>query len=209
MPIVLPTVEQIEDYLESVEELIVSSLSAATPDLPKVSEAIHRLWQDVLRHSPQAVPASLKGLGAFEVPPPPPPPPPPRTFWENSAEWVADHPWTTAAGIGVGVVGAGLLVGYAHPRIKHRARVGVRKHAPAASTERRQVIGECSPRISDPIVAMIVWSGGSQSGPHTYMPLKLYACSLSWWPRAKTVHLGHGLRTQCEALTSLMIRLFV
>ena len=77
MPLVLPTIEQIEDYLESVEELVVSSLSAATPDLPKVSEAINRLWQDVLRHSPQAVPASLKGLGAFEVPPPPPPPPPP------------------------------------------------------------------------------------------------------------------------------------
>ncbi|KAI0723722.1 hypothetical protein C8T65DRAFT_564061 [Cerioporus squamosus] len=139
MPLVLPTVEQIEDYLESVEELIVSSLSAATPDLPKVSEAINRLWQDVLRHSPQAVPASLKGLGAFEVPPPPPPPPPPKGFWESTAGWVADHPWTIA-GIGISFVGAGLLVGYAHPRFRHRARVGARKHAAAASTERRQVV---------------------------------------------------------------------
>lgn len=146
MPLVLPTIEQIEDYLESVEELVVSSLSAATPDLPKVSEAINRLWQDVLRHSPQAVPASLKGLGAFEVPPPPPPPPPPKGFWESTADWVADHPWTTA-GISVGFVGAGLLVGYAHPRFRHRTRVGARKHAAAASTERRQVIGECSPCI--------------------------------------------------------------
>ena len=144
MPLLLPTIEQIEDYLESVEELVVSSLSAATPDLGQVSEAIHRLWQDVLRHSPQAVPATLKGLGAFEVPPPPPPPPPPKSFWENTADWVADHPWTTA-GIGVGVVGAGLLVGYASPRIHRRARVGARKHAAggaAPSTERRQVISE-------------------------------------------------------------------
>ncbi|RDX47034.1 hypothetical protein OH76DRAFT_1406420 [Lentinus brumalis] len=133
----LPTIEQIEDYLESVEELIVSSLSAATPDLPKVSEAINRLWQDVLRHSPQAVPASLKGLGAFEVPPPPPPPPPPKGFWESTADWVIEHPWTTA-GITVGFVGAGLLAGYAHPRFR-RTRVGARKHA-AASAERRQVV---------------------------------------------------------------------
>ncbi|TBU46448.1 hypothetical protein BD309DRAFT_988818 [Dichomitus squalens] len=141
MPLLLPTIEQIEDYLENVEDLIVTSLSAATPDLGQVSDAIHRLWQDVLRHSPQAVPASFKGLGAFEVPPPPPPPPPPSSVWENTANWVADHPWTTA-GIGIGVVGAGLLVGYASPRIHRRTRVGTRKHAAAASTDRRQVIGE-------------------------------------------------------------------
>ena len=143
MPAVLPTIEQIEDYLKSVEELVVSSLSAATPDLPRVSEAIHRLWQDVLRHSPQAVPATLKGLGAFEVPPPPPPPPPPKSFFEDAADWVADHPWTIA-GLGVSVLGAGLLVGYASPRLRHKTRVGGRKHATAvANTERRQVIGEC------------------------------------------------------------------
>ncbi|KAI0807956.1 hypothetical protein C8Q74DRAFT_1190051 [Fomes fomentarius] len=140
MPVVLPTIEQIEDYLETVEQLVLSSLSAATPDLPKLSEAINRLWQDVLRHSPQAVPASLKGLGAFELPPPPPPPPPPKGFWESTVDWVADHPWTTAS-ISVGFIGAGLLVGYTHPRIRHRTRVGARKHpAAATSSERRQVI---------------------------------------------------------------------
>ncbi|KAJ2967894.1 hypothetical protein NUW54_g13373 [Trametes sanguinea] len=138
MPLVLPTIEQIENYLHDVEELVINSLSAATPDLPRVTEAINRLWQDVLRHSPQAMPA-LKGLGAFEVPPPPPPPPPPKSFWENSADWVADHPWTTA-GIGVGIIGTGLLVGYASPQIRRRARVGAKKHASAASTERRQVV---------------------------------------------------------------------
>ena len=44
---VFPTIEQIEDYMESLEELLFSSLQAATPDLPRVSEAIHRLWEDV------------------------------------------------------------------------------------------------------------------------------------------------------------------
>ncbi|KAI9061481.1 hypothetical protein FKP32DRAFT_1631088 [Trametes sanguinea] len=138
MPFVLPTIEQIENYLHDVEELVINSFSAATPDLPRVTEAINRLWQDVLRHSPQAMPG-LKGLGAFEVPPPPPPPPPPKSFWENSADWVADHPWTTA-GIGVGIIGTGLLVGYASPQIRRRARAGAKKHASAASTERRQVV---------------------------------------------------------------------
>ncbi|KAI0672714.1 hypothetical protein C8Q78DRAFT_990143 [Trametes maxima] len=131
MPLALPTIEQIEDYLQQVEDLVVSSLSAATPDLPKVSDAVHRLWQDVLRHSPQAIP-NIKGLGAFEVPPPPPPPPPPASFWESTADWIADHPWQTAS-LGVGIIGTGLLVG-------RRARVGVKKHAHTANGERRQVV---------------------------------------------------------------------
>ncbi|CDO77931.1 hypothetical protein BN946_scf184679.g10 [Trametes cinnabarina] len=138
MPFVLPTIEQIENYLHDVEELVVSSLSAATPDLPRVTEAINRLWQDVLRHSPQAMPG-LKGLGAFEVPPPPPPPPPPKSFWENSTEWIADHPWTTA-GIGVGIIGTGLLVGYASPHIWRRTRAGIKRQASPARTDRRLVV---------------------------------------------------------------------
>ncbi|KAI0332567.1 hypothetical protein GY45DRAFT_1246518 [Cubamyces sp. BRFM 1775] len=141
MPIALPTIEQIEDYLHKVEDIVASSLSAATPDLPKVTEAIHRLWQDVLRHSPQAMPA-LKGLGAFEVPPPPPPPPPPKSLWENTADWFSDHPWTTA-GITVGLIGSSLLVGYAYPHARRRARVGAKRHGQAANGERRQVVGAC------------------------------------------------------------------
>ncbi|KAI0374661.1 hypothetical protein BV20DRAFT_935214 [Pilatotrama ljubarskyi] len=139
MPLVLPTIDQIEDYLEQVEELVVSSLSANAPDLSRVTEAIHRLWQDVLRHSPQAMPSLKKGLGAFEVPPPPPPPPPPKSFWENTADWVADHPWQTA-GLGVGIIGTGLLVGYASPHIRRRVKVSTKKHASATSGERRQVV---------------------------------------------------------------------
>ncbi|OBZ69313.1 hypothetical protein A0H81_10967 [Grifola frondosa] len=69
---IVPTIEQIEAYFESLEELIVSSVSAAAPTCP----------------GPQSLP-TLSGLGPFEVPPPPPPPPPPKSFWENAADWVA------------------------------------------------------------------------------------------------------------------------
>lgn len=141
MPTVVPTLEQIEDYLESLEELIFSSLSAATPDMPRVSEAIQRLWEDVLRFGPQSLPSlndiHLPGLGTFEVPPPPPPPPPPKTLWEKSADWVAEHPWRTA-GIGIGIVGAGLLVGYGS--IQWRNSVKARKLRATSSTDRKQVI---------------------------------------------------------------------
>ncbi|KAH9848886.1 hypothetical protein C2E23DRAFT_841974 [Lenzites betulinus] len=139
MPLALPTIDQIEDYLQQVEDVVRSSLSSASPDLSRVSEAVNRLWQDVLRHSPQVMPP-LKGLGAFEVPPPPPPPPPPRSFWEHTADWVADHPWQTA-GLGVGIIGTTLLVGYASPHIRRHARARrAKKHVTATSGERRQVV---------------------------------------------------------------------
>ncbi|CCM04418.1 uncharacterized protein FIBRA_06595 [Fibroporia radiculosa] len=125
------TVEQIEDYLQSVEELLFSSLQAATPDLPRVNEAIHRLWEDISRFGPQSLPAlpdlHIPGLGAFEVPPPPPPPPPPlpQSVWNRSASWLVDHPWTTT-GITIGL-GAGLLIGYGlyQPSVKHARARGV------------------------------------------------------------------------------------
>ncbi|KAH9928225.1 uncharacterized protein B0H18DRAFT_1159102 [Fomitopsis serialis] len=141
MPGLLPTVEQIEDYMQSIEELLFSSLQAATPDLPRVNEAIHRLWEDVSRFGPQSLPPlpdlHIPGLGAFEVPPPPPPPPPPpsQSFLRHTAHWVADHPWTTA-GITFGAVGAGLLVGYGY---YHAGSTTVRVRA-SASSDRRQVV---------------------------------------------------------------------
>ncbi|OJT14108.1 hypothetical protein TRAPUB_9346, partial [Trametes pubescens] len=140
MPLALPTIDQLENFLQQVEDVVVTSLSSASPDLSRVSEAVHRLWQDVLRHSPQAMP-NLKGLGAFEVPPPPPPPPPPKSFWDASADWVADHPWQTA-GLGVGLIGTGLLVGYASPHIRRHARaLRAQRHRTAvANGERRQVV---------------------------------------------------------------------
>lgn len=127
----------------SLEELLFSSLQAATPDLPRVNEAIHRLWEDVSRFGPQSLPPlpdlHIPGLGAFEVPPPPPPPPPPpaQSFLRHTANWVADHPWTTA-GITVGAVGTSLLVGYAYYQA---GSTTVRLRA-SASPDRRQVVGE-------------------------------------------------------------------
>lgn len=145
MPQIVPTAEQIEDYLQSLEEMFFSSLSAATPDLPNVREAIQRLWEDVSRFGPQALPPlpdiHLPGLGTFEVPPPPPPPPPPQSFIERSTDWVAEHKWTSAS-VGIGlVIGAGLLTacgtGYYRPKLKRS-----KARAANAANERRQVIGK-------------------------------------------------------------------
>lgn len=111
---------------------------SATPDLPNVREAVHRLWLDVSRFGPQSLPSlpdiHVPGLGAFEVPPPPPPPPP-KSWLEKSVDWVSLHPW--AAG---GIAGASLLVGYSC--LHRHARFKRVKAAPNATVERKQVIGE-------------------------------------------------------------------
>lgn len=110
---------------------------SAAPDLPDVREAVHRLWLDVSRFGPQHMPdIKVPGLGPFAVPAPPPPPPPPKSWLENTADWVGLHPWTVGS-IVVGVVGAGLLVGY-NSTYKH-ARF--KKVKTAATAERRRVIG--------------------------------------------------------------------
>lgn len=147
MPQIIPTAEQIEDYLDSLEEMFFSSLSAATPDLPNVREAIQRLWEDVSRFGPQALPPlsdiHLPSLGTFEVPPPPPPPPPPRSFIESSTDWFAEHKWTSAS-VGLGlVIGAGLLTaygsGYYRPKLR---RSKTRATSANPTNERRQVVGK-------------------------------------------------------------------
>ena len=141
----MPTIEQIEDYLESMEELFFASLSAATPDLPNVRQAIQRLWEDMLRHGPQALPSlpdlHIPGLGAFEVPPPPPPPPPPKSLFEKSTDWIGNHKWTTAA-IGLSLIGVGLLAGYSTLQYQRHVR-SRRVVKTSGSTERRQIVGEC------------------------------------------------------------------
>ncbi|KAH8106858.1 hypothetical protein BXZ70DRAFT_915360 [Cristinia sonorae] len=143
MPVIVPTIEQIEGYLDAVEELFFASLSAATPDLPNVREAVQRLWEDVLRHGPQALPSlpdlHIPGLGAFEVPPPPPPPPPPPTSWlNNCAGWMAKHKCSTAL-IGAGVIGVGIYAGYSALHLQHHSKTR-RTVKTSGSTERRQVV---------------------------------------------------------------------
>ncbi len=126
----------IEDYLDSLEEILFSSLSAATPDIPRIRDSFNQLWTDVTRYGP-GIPKHIPGLGDFEVPPPPPPPPPPATWVENTADWIERNPWTTG-GIAVGVVGTGLLVGYGGVYMRTvRAR-----RLKALATEKRQVVGE-------------------------------------------------------------------
>lgn len=142
----VPTVENIEAYLQHVEEVVVTTVSQATPDMQSVKQVAQRLQEDLARFWPSSLPQlpeiKLGNLGPFEVPPPPPPPPPARGLFEKSADWVGAHPWKTA-GIGIGIVGAGLLVGYggiyyaASPRTKRVRATGV-----AHDGERRQVVGE-------------------------------------------------------------------
>lgn len=136
-----PSIQQIEDVLESLEDIVYASLSAATPDLPGVQETFNRLWDDVSRFGPNLpdIHVRVPSLGDFHVPPPPPPPPPPRTLVEKSIDWCQENPWTVL-GVGLGV---GLLVGYgSHKYRVHRRQRGVR-HTSATSVprERRQVVG--------------------------------------------------------------------
>ena len=135
-----PSVQQIEEVLESLEDIVYASLSAATPDLPRVRETFDRLWDDVSRFGPNLpdIHVRVPGLGDFHVPPPPPPPPPPKDMVEKLIDWCQENPWTV---LGVGV-GAGLLVGYGSHKYRARRRQRVR-HISTASVpcERRQVVG--------------------------------------------------------------------
>lgn len=141
---VLPSVENIEEYLQHVEEVVITTVSAATPDLPNVRYAFQRLQEDLARFWPQSLPPlpdiKMPGLGAFEVPPPPPPLPVPKSALERSVDWVGVHPWKVA-GLGLGMVTLGALARYGGARYL-RASVGRRHHRVGVSnTERRQVVG--------------------------------------------------------------------
>jgi hypothetical protein len=137
----VPSIEEVEEYLASLEGVLFSSLSAVTPDLPDIRESIDRLWLDVSRYGPSGFnhlkDIHIPGLGEFEVPPPPPAPPIQKSWVENSADWACENPWK-ASGIATGVIGAGLLVGYG---VIHAKKVHLR-NLKAVLAERRQVVGE-------------------------------------------------------------------
>jgi len=122
--------EELEGYLESVEEFVFSSFSATTSDLPNMREAANRLWRDFSRYGPSPFP------GDYPVPPPPPPLPP-KSWLESSMDWISEHPWKTS-GIILGVIGASCVVGYSAVRTR---KVRVIKIKPV-SKERKQVVGE-------------------------------------------------------------------
>ena len=148
-----PSIQRIEEVLESLEDVVYASLSAATPDIPGVRETFDRLWDDVSRFGPNLpdIHVRVPSLGDFHVPPPPPPPPPPRTLVEKSIDWCQENP-LTVLGVGLGV---GLLVGYgSHKYRVHRRQRGAR-HISTASVprERRQVVGRCLITLLSPLQA--------------------------------------------------------
>ncbi len=158
MPFVLPTVDNIEEHLQHVEEVIVNAISTSAPDMETVRNVYQRLQDDLARFWPQSLPPlpeiKMPNLGAFEVPPPPPPLPVPQSTLERSADWVGAHPWK-AIGLGIGIVGAGVLVGYGGRRVLKVKRL--RRHGALGTSvdgERRQVVGRsytfsCSTPLSD------------------------------------------------------------
>lgn len=134
-----PSIQQIEQTLESLEDIVYASLSAATPDLPGVRQTFDRLWDDVSRFGPNLpdIHVRVPGLGDFHVPPAPPPPPPPKNLVEKLVDWCQENPWTV---LGVGL-GAGLMIGYGSHKYRVHRRQKIR-HISAASIprERRQVV---------------------------------------------------------------------
>lgn len=137
--------DKIEEYLQSVEEYFFASVSSITHSLPDVHDVANKMWIDISRYGP-GLPAfpevHLPSLGDFQVPPPPPPAPEPlpSSAIHTLAKWTQDHP-RKAAGVVVGVLGTGLLVGYRMASSKPRPRVAAHKASSTQSSERRQVVG--------------------------------------------------------------------
>lgn len=136
-----PSIDEVEEYFQSLERFLTNSLAAASPGLPNIREAVHRLWVDISRFGPPGLPSfpdiHVPGLGAFEVPPPPPPPPPPRTLVEKAGDWIIEHPWKSS-GVAVAALGAGLLAGYTTFRMTHAHKRRVR--STTVTPEKRQVV---------------------------------------------------------------------
>jgi len=139
----VPSIDEVEEYFQSLERFLTNSVAAASPGLPNIREAVHRLWVDISRFGPPGFSSfpdiHVPGLGAFEVPPPPPPPPPPRTLVEKAGDWIVENPWMSSS-IVVTALGAGLLAGYTTFRITHTHKRRVR--STTVTPEKRQVVGE-------------------------------------------------------------------
>ncbi|KAG0705121.1 hypothetical protein DFH29DRAFT_848266 [Suillus ampliporus] len=137
----VPSIDEVEEYFQSLERFLANSLAAASPDLPNIREAAHRLWVDISRFGPPGLSSfpdiHVPGLGAFEVPPPPPPPPLPRTLIEKTGGWIIEHPWKSS-GMAVTALGAGLLAGYTTFRMTHAHKRRVR--STTVTPEKRQVV---------------------------------------------------------------------
>jgi hypothetical protein len=135
----IPSLQDIEQYFESVETYVFSSVYV--PQLNDVREAANRLWLDVSRHGPNglsSLPDIIPSLGDFAVPPPPPPPPAPESSWfDDAAEWVAENP-RTASGALVVVVGGSLVAAYG---VRYARHARIRRLKASLVAERRQIVG--------------------------------------------------------------------
>lgn len=144
----MPTREQLDEYVNQVEMYVASSFASVTPDIPAISDAIHRLWLDLSRFGPPELPElRIPGLGAFEMPAPPPPPPPPpvpRSWIGDVGDW-AGRNRRLVGGICVCALGAGLLAGYSASRYAHKRRIRLAKSttgSAGAANFRKLVVGE-------------------------------------------------------------------
>lgn len=139
----IPTREQIEEYVYAVEQYVSSSFVSVAPDIPAITDAVHRLWLDVSRFGPPELPEiRLPGLGSFEVPfsPPPPPPPPQLTWVERAVDWAGRHRKV----MGVCIIGASFAVGYsATVAVQRRSKARMASRTVGFNPNaRRLVVGE-------------------------------------------------------------------
>src|ERR1700753_2710056 len=108
----VPTREEIEEYLNALDEWVSTSFHAATSDIPSLHTIANRIWTDLGRFGPPSI--QVPGLGIFDVPPPPPPPVPEMTWLERSGSWIVGHKLKAICF----VLGSGLLVGYASAKLR-------------------------------------------------------------------------------------------
>ena len=138
----VPSREQIEEYLNELDEWAWRTLQSAAADVPSLNAIANRIWTDIGRFGPPQLP----GLGVFEIPPSPPPPPPEPNIWERSGDWVVTHRWK-ALGLGICfVVGSGLLAGYVRSRMR-TTRLRAKTRSSTRRKDRKEVAGMFLPQV--------------------------------------------------------------
>lgn len=155
----VPSRDEIEEYLGALDEWVSSSLHAATSDIPSLNAIANRIWADLGRFGPPHI--QVPSLGIFDVPPPPPPPLPELTWLEKTGDWILNHRWKALTlGICV-VVGSGLLVGYASAKVRRAKVRSRRKKEGVKPADRKQVVvvlgADCV--IGPPLIAELESNG--------------------------------------------------
>lgn len=141
----MPSRDQIDEYIASIETYIATSFASVAPDIQGINDSINQLWRDVTRFGHPEMPDLHlpRALGMFDVPAPPPPPPPPAPPAGLCASTLAfvSRNRKMAGVVCVGAIGAGLLVGYsASAFIQARAR-RARGAVGTSSATRRLIVG--------------------------------------------------------------------